>query len=379
MFAVGIGYAFRERSFEVPLGPRPIVFFYSDATDGGNSRIRLLDVPVGLAGEVRLGNAFGWPYAGMGVELPRKQGESSFDASGYQELSMEIRARRMIRMHLLVATDDPAVTLAADPVSRLHLEGDVNVDAQWSRQVVRFSDLATPPWWFSRYHLPDRQRPMQLGRLWSIEFQAQKGFDTAVVDTMEVRSLRLVGRNWLPLQVGLALALLWGVGWTLVALRRQRPTVVGLRDASCQDSPAKPIPETSTREVEMVSRSSQEREILLRWIGENYFREDLTVESAGKGAGIHPRRIAVVLKESTGRTFPAEVNHHRIKESKRLLSSTDRQIGEIALAVGFSNINHFHRVFKSEVGLPPGEWREQAQGVSKQQASGAAESGADGL
>lgn len=47
----------------------------------------------------------------------------------------------------------------------------------------------------------------------------------------------------------------------------------------------------------------------------------------------------------------------RIEEATRLLVETDRAIGDIALACGFSDQSAFTRQFKATTGQPPGEFR----------------------
>jgi len=89
------------------------------------------------------------------------------------------------------------------------------------------------------------------------------------------------------------------------------------------------------------------------------FHTDLTLEQVSDNTGINQRRIANLIQETFGCNFKTYVNQLRINESKRLLSETDLQIGEIAFKVGFNNQTHFNRVFKSLVGTSPSEFRDK--------------------
>ena len=111
--------------------------------------------------------------------------------------------------------------------------------------------------------------------------------------------------------------------------------------------------------VELRNRKDVERDALLSWISLHYMDPDLTVEQAGRETGIHPRKVAGILRESVDRSFPAHVNELRLLEAARHLRGSDRTVGEIAAAVGFSNVPHFHRQFKLRFGRTPGEWRER--------------------
>ena len=51
------------------------------------------------------------------------------------------------------------------------------------------------------------------------------------------------------------------------------------------------------------------------------------------------------------------ITAERMKKAKELLSTTDRSIRDIALAVGYSNISYFSRQFKRSQGKTPLEFR----------------------
>ena len=45
--------------------------------------------------------------------------------------------------------------------------------------------------------------------------------------------------------------------------------------------------------------------------------------------------------------------------AKRLLKGTDMKVYEIAEAVGYTDPKYFARVFKDELGVSPGDYRQQ--------------------
>jgi len=53
----------------------------------------------------------------------------------------------------------------------------------------------------------------------------------------------------------------------------------------------------------------------------------------------------------------------RVKAAKQLMSVRDLPLSEIAISAGFANQSHFTRVFSAVVGVSPGAWRREAQGI----------------
>ena len=60
------------------------------------------------------------------------------------------------------------------------------------------------------------------------------------------------------------------------------------------------------------------------------------------------------------KTITDHITYIRIKRAKTLLGETKAPIGNIALNVGFDDVNYFSRVFKKTVGCSPSQYREKA-------------------
>jgi AraC-like DNA-binding protein len=98
---------------------------------------------------------------------------------------------------------------------------------------------------------------------------------------------------------------------------------------------------------------------LIEYIDAHYNEPELTLEQVAQGARIlPPLRVTSKLQEKFNMNFRQYLNDLRIRESKRLLAQTDKNISEIAFAVGYNNIPHFNRVFKEAVGSSPTDYRE---------------------
>ena len=74
-------------------------------------------------------------------------------------------------------------------------------------------------------------------------------------------------------------------------------------------------------------------------------------------AGIHPGHLHRLFGEQTGKSINALLRSLRIDRAKQMLLSGSLPAEAIALAAGFSSRPYFHRVFKAQTGLSPGEFR----------------------
>lgn len=73
---------------------------------------------------------------------------------------------------------------------------------------------------------------------------------------------------------------------------------------------------------------------------------------------LNPEYFCRLFKQETGTTFNNYLTNYRISIAKRLLSSTDLKIADIARSVGYPNLSYFSRVFKNTTGVAPFHFRD---------------------
>ncbi len=73
--------------------------------------------------------------------------------------------------------------------------------------------------------------------------------------------------------------------------------------------------------------------------------------------GLSPWHFAVQFKAATGLSPGQYVLERRLELAKRLVLTTDLPVWNIAWSVGFENISHFRRQFRTHLGFLPGELR----------------------
>jgi len=71
------------------------------------------------------------------------------------------------------------------------------------------------------------------------------------------------------------------------------------------------------------------------------------------------RLLEARFRKLLGRTPHAEILRVQLQRVKQLLTETDLTIEVIAERTGFAHSEYLSVVFRREVGLPPGRYREQ--------------------
>lgn len=77
---------------------------------------------------------------------------------------------------------------------------------------------------------------------------------------------------------------------------------------------------------------------------------------------VHVNHLNRALKETTGKTTSRIIGERLAKEAQILLRYSPWQVKEIAWALGFTEVSHFHHFFKRYTGHTPGAYRKGVQG-----------------
>ncbi len=92
-----------------------------------------------------------------------------------------------------------------------------------------------------------------------------------------------------------------------------------------------------------------------------YIRENFTSDISRDGLASHldisPNYFGKLFAEYTGKKMNDYIIDLRIDEAVKLLRDTDRQIIDIAFAVGFNNLRTFNRAFSKNLAMTPQEYR----------------------
>lgn len=99
----------------------------------------------------------------------------------------------------------------------------------------------------------------------------------------------------------------------------------------------------------------EEENMITKVIGyiHEHYMDDITLNQLAKIHYTSTSHLCREFKKATNRTIIQYLNTTRILKAQLLFLETDLNVTQVSKAVGFSNVTHFNRVFKSIVGLPP--------------------------
>lgn len=103
---------------------------------------------------------------------------------------------------------------------------------------------------------------------------------------------------------------------------------------------------------------------------DRHYGEDINLNIVADKLNLTSGYLSSTFKEKTGINFSEYLNTLRIERAKALLTNLDLRIQDIALQVGYQNVNSFIRMFKRSSGLTPGEYRKRHAGEDHFQSSG---------
>ncbi|MBR3469202.1 MAG: helix-turn-helix transcriptional regulator [Lachnospiraceae bacterium] len=90
-----------------------------------------------------------------------------------------------------------------------------------------------------------------------------------------------------------------------------------------------------------------------------HYDESVTLEALVECSGYSESHFCHRFKSATGYTPFAYLNRVRVIKAAELLVTTNEKITSIASKCGFDNISYFNRVFRKQMNMSPGQYRNQ--------------------
>ncbi|PKV75221.1 AraC family transcriptional regulator [Pontibacter ramchanderi] len=111
------------------------------------------------------------------------------------------------------------------------------------------------------------------------------------------------------------------------------------------------------RVQDLSEREGRRMDQVLHFLVEQSHRA-IALEEAATVAHLSREAFCRFFKERTRKTFTAFLNEIRVGNACQLLLKEDATIASVAYGAGFSNLSHFNRVFKNQMGCSPRVYRQ---------------------
>ncbi len=98
-------------------------------------------------------------------------------------------------------------------------------------------------------------------------------------------------------------------------------------------------------------------------INERFGESDLNLESVAASLFISQSRLSRIFHKVTGESFPDYVREVRLRHACELLKNSQLTNEEIVRRCGLKDVPSFYRLFKSCMGMTPGKYRSEHNGV----------------
>ncbi len=96
--------------------------------------------------------------------------------------------------------------------------------------------------------------------------------------------------------------------------------------------------------------------VILEYISAHY-QENITTAEIAKMCYLSESYLCRFFKRSIGKSVTSYINEMRVEKAAVLLLNTDESVTDIAMNVGFSDLNYFSRIFKRIKGKSPKEFK----------------------
>ncbi len=94
---------------------------------------------------------------------------------------------------------------------------------------------------------------------------------------------------------------------------------------------------------------------MMNYIQANY--QTVTLADMADKFHLSQPYISKYIHEKSGNTFVELVTNIRMKKARTLLKNGNMTVENVAIAVGYPNVEHFNRMFKKKYNMTPVQYR----------------------
>ncbi len=317
---------------------------YTDKGANGNSIIEFMkDASGKISYKYMLKE--GTPYPYIGIQLSKKD-STLFDLTPFNYVKIKIRSSLGTRVPITLTSNIQGFSKKEVELSYRTSQYVLIVDKKTTELYVSIKEFETPNWWYNTNNITEKViKGPDFSKVKTIQLNNCINLKPNIADLIEVEEISFHSDLKLFYIFSGIFALLYYSIGLMVLYRKAKVTKTEIN--------------FQYDKTDVVNQKDKDEEAIFGFITSNYSKEELTIIDIQQAIGIHERKISGIIKNKTDLNFKQFLNKLRISEAKRLLSTTNLQISEIAFKVGYSNASHFNRVFKSLENCSPNDFRKE--------------------
>lgn len=100
---------------------------------------------------------------------------------------------------------------------------------------------------------------------------------------------------------------------------------------------------------------------MIDYVNKNYHSYDISLAKVAEEFDMSISSLSKTFKEHMGIGFKEYIIKMRMEKAKNLLIESDARVGEIAEELGYANVSHFIKTFKSIEGLTPAQYKKSSK------------------
>lgn len=267
-----------------------------------------------------------------------------FDFSAYNSIAVNLSSFRGKRVPITFTLNYKGFTDKEKLLSNLPLTFLLEYDAP-GEYIIPLDKFEIPSWWLREHNLVKEDlTEIDFKRVNYIVVGSCQLLERGVEDTVEIKEIRIYNDNFANYLTTLGVLLVVGILFIILALIRKKKVVVPYSKLNIKQS---------------YDGAPTKTEAVVNYVAKHYMNPELSINDIQNAIGISSREIGNIFKNEFGSSFKKYLNLVRLTEVKRLLLETEEPISVIAYNTGYSNVSHFNRVFKSEEGASPKNFRDR--------------------
>jgi AraC-like DNA-binding protein len=340
------------------LGSDKISGFDDHETDG-NSRV-MFHTDSSLSKttlDYVLGEKIQYPYSGIKFIL--KNDKNYKNLSGYDFFSVELSTNSSQEINIFLHTIIQGFTDESKVLSYRYLLKTIKPIFPNQTFTIPLTSFTVPTWWYVLNKFPDDSLQKETFRQVA-EIIIENGYDNQKnvpysISVLKISFLKSIKKRGL---YAFCCTLFWIILYVLIYLVCRN---YKLKKTQEQLGSKKIV--ISYEPLEIGNDSDDNLTRIVTFMAKEYKNQELSLNQVADGVGVSASKITQILREKKNCSYKQYLNSIRLSEAKRLLLETDRNIVDIAQKVGYSNVTHFNRIFKTTEGISPRQFRTSNEDV----------------